>query len=513
MAVVMLGAGLKPVSAQNVLLKSVDGTISVNGQLQGFEDGNYLIQTVLGPMTIASANIICEGEACPVLEIPIDEIFVSGSDTLANGLMPLLISGFAAEKGGVVEDPETDGDTTISSLMGDGGFGDPLGTFQVASLSSSQGFTALQDRNTQIGLSSRRILPAEARNLRDAGAGNMIDLAQEHVVAVDGLSVIVNRDNPLSTISLADIDRIFSGVITNWSEIGGPNQPINIYGRDAESGTRSVFESRIFSQSGRSSSSNMQELATNEDISSTIADDPNGIGYVGNAFVRGTKAISLAGSCGISSSPDSFSAKTEEYPLQRRLYIYNRGDNVKPTTQEFIDYATSENADGVVAKSGFINLAVERVTQDTSNSRMQLLIENTIDPFEFGLMRELLVDMFHWDRLSTTFRFASGSNQLDGKAILDLERLVKYLKNHPEDTEISLVGFTDSDGAFEANRSLSIARAQQVANTVQQIVAAELPGVTFSFKGFGELAPTSCNDSLEGKRINRRVEVWIRKPA
>lgn len=511
-AAVFVAAGVQPASAQEVLLKSSDGTISVNGQLQSFEDGHYTIQTVLGSMRIAALNIICEGEACPDLSSGVEDVVVAGSDTLGDGLMPLLISGFAAQNGGITESVEQSGAISVTNLVGEGGFGDPIGTFSVSSTSSADAFAALQDKNTQIGMSSRRILPAEARRLRDVGGGNMIDLRQEHVVAVDSLSVVVNHQNPIGTISLADVDRIYSGLVTNWSELGGPNQPITVFGRASDTGSRAVFDSRIFSESGRSVSDAVVEKATDQEIAAAVNADPYAIGYVGFANVRGTKPVNVAGNCGISSHPDSFSSKTEEYPLQRRLYLYNRGDNLTDTAQNFIDYATSENADGVVAKSGFINLGVERVTQDTSNDRMQLLIENTTDPFEFGLMRDLLVDMFRWDRLSTTFRFASGSNQLDGKAILDLERLVTYLKQHPEGTEVSFVGFTDSDGVFEANRNLSIARAQQVSATVQELVATQLPGVTFSFKGFGELAPTSCNDTLEGKRINRRVEVWIRKP-
>ncbi len=502
-----------PVMSQTVTLTSKDGSISVNGTLQSFEGGFYTVQTILGTMRISAADLDCEGEACPVPEVTGGSVAIAGSDTLGEGLVPLLVEGFAAEANAIAEIAEEDGAVVVTNLVGDAGFGDEIGTFTVSSTGSSDAFRALQSRDTQLGMSSRRIRPDEARRLRDRGAGNMISLEQEHVVAVDSISVIVHPDNPINTLSLDQIDQIYSGLITNWSELGGPNRPINFYGRSEGSGTRSVFEERIFAGSGRSTSSAMIEPGGNDDIAESVADDPFGIGYTGFAFARGNKALNIAGTCGIVARPDAFASKTEEYPLQRRLYLYNRADNVDETTQTFLNFAKSSAADGVIAKSGFINLGVGRVTQDTSNDRMRLLIENTTDPFEFGLMRELLVDMFQWDRLSTTFRFASGSAQLDAKALLDVQRLIEYLKDQPDGAEVALIGFTDSDGAFEANRSLSIGRAQQVSEAIANLVGNELPNVQFSFRGFGELAPTACNDTLEGKRINRRVEVWIRKPA
>ncbi|MHA3916430.1 phosphate ABC transporter substrate-binding/OmpA family protein [Halovulum sp. GXIMD14793] len=511
-ATVLSAFAMQPALAQTVQLKSTDGTISVNGQLQSFEGGFYTIQTVLGTLRIASDNIICEGEACPDLS-PSGDVVIAGSATLGSSLMPLLLSGFAGEVNGIAEEVEKTGPVTTTRLVGDSGFGDEIGTFTVSSTSSSDAFRELRDKGTNIGMSSRRIEPQEARSLRDRGAGNMIALDQEHVIAVDSILVVVNHDNPVDTLSMEQIDRIYAGQITNWSQVGGSNQPIVVYGRDEGSGTRSVFEARVFAASGRSTSNAVRVADDNESLAAAVASDANAIGYVGHAFVRGSKPVNIADTCGIVTSANSFAAKTEEYPLQRRLYLYNRADNATETVSNFIDYVQSAKADGVISKSGFINLGVERVTQDTSNDRMRLLIENTTDPFEFGLMRELLVDMFQWDRLSTTFRFASGSSQLDGKALLDLQRLAEYLKTQPDGTEVALVGFTDSDGAFDANRALSIGRAQQVADTIRAQVGGQLSNVRFSFKGFGELAPTACNTSLDGKRINRRVEVWIRKPS
>jgi phosphate transport system substrate-binding protein len=497
-----------------VVLTSKDGSVSITGELLAFEDGFFNIRTSLGTMRIDGSRMNCDGDACPKTEIAAGDIVIAGSDTIGVGLMPLLATGYAGSLGGDadIQNGEQE-NVVVASLLADSGFGDPIGNFVINSSGSDDAFRALSDGSTQIGMSSRRIRPAEARRIRDSGGGNMIDPSQEHVVAVDSLVVITHPSNPIQNLTLDQLDLIYSGNVTNWAELGGPNAPIVAYGRESGSGAEVTFEERIFSTSGRTRSDVVRVSTSDEAMATAVASDPNAIGYVGYAYQRGTKAMNLTGECGLTAVPDAFSAKTEEYPLQRRLYLYNRSDNMTEITKNFLDFVTSDAADGVIAKSGFIDLSVERKTQTSDDrGRMRNLIEATIDPFEFGLMRDLLVDMFNWDRLSTTFRFASGSSALDAKGEFDLDRLIKYLEEAPEGTRVAFVGFTDSDGAFEANRALSIGRAQQVVQAAEQAAAGRLRGVQFEAKGYGELSPAACNTTLEGKRINRRVEVWITAP-
>lgn len=506
--------GLSAVTAQADVVKLIGnkGNINLEGNLIKFEDGTYTVDTGLGMLRISSNDVTCEGAACPQAGPIGGELTVVGSETLGQGLMPFLIEGYAVERGGVIDTQRNVDGFTVSEIVGDSGFGDPIGTFRVASTSSGDAFSGLRNPDVKIGMSSRRILPAEARQLRNFGAGNLIDVKQEHVVAVDSISVIVHPDNPIKEISLANLDLVFSGRITNWAELGGANAPIVIYGRDKATGTGSVFAERVFSKSGRGIAASIRVVDSNVSMSAAVRADISAIGYVGSAFERGTRALTLIGSCGVTSEPSAFGAKTEEYPLQRRLYLYNRAE-VDPTTQDFLGYVTSQAADSVIAKSGLINLAISRVRQDEGNGRVRSVLQNAVDPFEFQLAREMLLEMFEWDRLSTTFRFASGSARLDGKGQEDLTRLIDYLKTQPPGTEVSLVGFTDGDGAFGSNQELSVVRAQQVAQELINAGGEDLRNVTVVVKGFGELSPSACNDTLEGKRINRRVEIWMRQKA
>ena len=167
-------------------------------------------------------------------------------------------------------------------------------------------------------MASRRIKPDEARALRDAGAGNMVHPSQEHIVAIDSLVVIVHPENPVGELSLADLAAIYAGRTDNWSQLGGPDLSIRVIDRPESSGTRSVFQSVVFNNP-------VPQLPgaviaeSNEDAAAAVNADPGAIAFVGYAFQRGARALSLVNACGIPMSPGAFSARTEEHALQRRL--------------------------------------------------------------------------------------------------------------------------------------------------------------------------------------------------
>jgi len=124
----------------------------------------------------------------------------------------------------------------------------------------------------------------------------------------------------------------------------------------------------------------------------------------------------------------------------------------------------------------------------------------------------LAVELLQYDRLSTTVRFASGSSQVSNKALVDLDRLVEYLENIEGNVEVSLVGFTDTDGGFAMNTRLSNRRSEQVAAAFLRAGAGRLgANISIATRGYSELSPAVCNLSTKAKGINRRVEFWIRE--
>jgi len=114
-----------------------------------------------------------------------------------------------------------------------------------------------------------------------------------------------------------------------------------------------------------------------------------------------------------------------------------------------------------------------------------------------------------YDRLSTTFRFSTGSSRLDERGVLDMTRLADFLADKPEGTSVKFVGFTDGIGAFDSNQTLSEGRAAEVMEQLREFAGDRVAGLDLSSTGFGEIAPSACNVNENGRAINRRVEVWI----
>lgn len=495
--------------AQEVTLRSADGTVNLVGDFVEFTDNNYVIRTGLGDLRISAARVRCEGAACPNVGTTEADVTIAGDDAVGVGIMPLLLSGFAANLGAEATVTTTGQEGGIlAELIGEEGFGDPMGSYLVSSTSSGAAFESLLDNSAKIGMTARRILPAEARALRDAGGGNMIDPSQEHIIALDSLIVITHPNNPVDQLTTEELRAIFAGQITNWSEVGGENAPITVLERPQDSATREVFAERVLGE-GVTSSANVIEVETNNETAAFVNDNPNAIGYVGFAFQRGAKPVSLVNECGLTMTPDAFSARTEEYDLQRFLYLYSRNDTADDATTALLDYATSNAADEVISKAGFIDLGVDRRAQTMNSDRARQLLDPNVDAYEGGIMRQMMAQMVDYDRLSTTFRFRTGSSSLDPRGLLNMERLADYLEKQPAGTNVLFVGFTDEIGAFDSNRDLSIGRAQQVLATMQDFAGDRLGNIEFSATGFGEVAPSACNSSENGRRINRRVEVWI----
>lgn len=513
-ATVALVAGLLAPSvsmAADVTLTSTDGTITVSGEFVDLVDDTYIIRTALGDLRIDASNMICEGEACPQFENVEADVTIAGSEEIALGMMPLLMTGFAASMDADAELTNLSAEESIATLIDDGGFGDDIGSFLISASDDDNAFQALLDRSATIGMSSRRITQDEARALRADGAGSMVSPTQERILAVDSMVVVTHPSNPIQTLTKDQLAGIFSGQITNWSELGGPDRDINVITRNPDSASYDFFMSYLYGDE-RPDFLPQGISHNDQDLSNVVYNDRNAIGYLGFAFQRGTKPVTLVNECGIATTPDAFSAKTEEYTLNRRMYLYNRADNVDAQSQDFLDFMISQEADGVIGKSGFINLSIQSRAQDITDIRRVALTKKVAEydaGFEGEVLQEMLDEMENSDRLSTTFRFRTGSARLDERGRLDLQRLVAYLEDVPAGATVKFVGFTDDVGAFDANRHLAVERAEQVAQNMREIAGDRLAGLSFETKGFGEVAPSACNISDRGRSINRRVEVWL----
>ncbi len=432
----------------------------------------------------------------------------AGSDTVGLGLLPFLLDDYADSINATAQTEVISDTETFVRYVGPNET--ELNSIYVNSTGSGDATDALETKAAVFGMMSRRIKDEEVSRMIAAGSRDLRNTDNETVIAVDSLAVITHPSNPVKELSLAELGAIYLGQIDNWSQVGGIDAPITVLSRDDGSSTRGVFENAVFD----GGEPQLAERVTypggdNPEIAAWVKGDPLAIGYVGFAFSEGLNRLDLTSTCGIIHKATPFAVKTEEYPLGRRLYLYNRQDNTPAEATNFLDYILSPEADEAIAQSRFVNFAVERAT--LSPSRYDEQYEDLVVPSIALLANQLRDDLSSWDRLSTTVRFRSGSFRLGKKERNDIDRLVSALSELPAGTQIAAVGFADDIGPFDANLRLSQVRAQTVADAIKTVAVNSAIDVQVDTRAFSELSPSVCNTAGIGRAINRRVEIWIRK--
>ena len=319
MAAAVLGApGQHSVLAQEdrmVTLRSFDGFTQLRGTLLGFENGTYTIETVLGVIQVDGLQVDCEGAVCPTDVLFGAKFGIHGSNTIGAELMPALLEGYADTLGAdlvleVGQGPEERMARIVHRGRTRDGRDRPAG----------QGLVQRVPRNWWQGSRDRHVIAADARQGSALagpcrGSGELRDTKDEHIVALDGLIAIVHESNPISAVSLEELALIFSGAVSNWSQLGGRDAPINLYARDEVSGTFQTFGSLVLAPYGSEISPAAKRFVSNINLSDSVAGDPNGIGVTAAAYERAARALPISQECGLLSYPTTFAMKAEEYPL------------------------------------------------------------------------------------------------------------------------------------------------------------------------------------------------------
>lgn len=220
---------------------------------------------------------------------------------------------------------------------------EPL-TIEVQAHGTKTAFGDMAAGKCDIGMASRQINPDEAQQCAVAGLGDMFSPACENVLGLDGIAVFVNKSNPLNALTKEQIADIFSGAITDWSQVGGRSGPINLYTPDDKSGTFDMFNSLVLGTTPLSSQALRYENSAK--LSDEVASDPNGIGFAGMAFVRSSKPLAISETGTKPLLPTAFTVATGDYPLSRRLFLYIPAEPQNKWTRKFVEFGLSSLGGG-----------------------------------------------------------------------------------------------------------------------------------------------------------------------
>jgi phosphate transport system substrate-binding protein len=269
-------------------------------------------------------------------------IQIKGSDTLVN-LVQILAEAYM----------EKNPDKPIAVLGG----------------GSGTGIAALINGTCDIANHSRPMKDKEFTMAKDKGI-----TPHKFIIAVDGLSVIVNANNPVSKLTMDQIGAMFRGEITNWKEVGGPDKSISLYGRQSNSGTFVFFQEHVLKN--QNYSQDMKRMNGNAQIVEGITADKEGIGYVGVGYVvdksgdprKGIKILMVSKD----TSADAFSPLNKaavdsgDYPIARPLFQTTAG-TPKGTVLDFLKFEMSPEGQKIVEAEGFFPIGASVLAENMKN--------------------------------------------------------------------------------------------------------------------------------------------------
>ncbi|THD85406.1 hypothetical protein E7811_06835 [Aliigemmobacter aestuarii] len=475
-------------AAQDVSLTSRDGALTLDGTLMGFDGEFYRIETRYGLLTVDAQGVICTGPGCPDLTAPLAVIRIVGDQGAGRALVPSLFRAFAAERGLEVAETAEAGGFRLE--LTEPAEGRTLARISFAPLSPDRARAELMAARAELILSPHP----------EPGLG-------ERTIALDALVPVVATDNPLPAIATADLARVLAGDVTNWAELGGPDMPVVVHALDQAAAFQQALDTRL----GRPVRAEVRHGDT-ATLAQAVARDPYGVAMIGRAEAAEARVLPLTDSCGFPLLPDALSVKAEDYPLALPIRFLTPRRRLPLMAREFLDFLSMPAAQAAIAAAGYVDRAPERRPMTADGLRLINAVRGVGEDVALADLKALVEMMAGADRLSLTFRFTDGSSTLDGPSrdnLADLARMLEAGLFTGED--MLLVGFSDGSGDARANRDLSRARADAVLQALSGLVedlpeGQEMPRVA----AFGETSPMACDTTAGGRRINRRVEVWLR---
>lgn len=251
---------------------------------------------------------------------------IKGSDTMVH-----LISSWAEQF--MAEHPDAD-----LSVTGGG---------------SGTGIAALLNGTTDICAASRKIMQKEM----DLAARKGI-VPVEYQVALDGIAVVVNPANPVNTLTLEELRKIFTGAVSNWQQVGGPDKPILVMSRESSSGTFVFFQEMVLDKKDYTDKALF--MPGTSAIINNVVSDQWSIGYVGLGYTKDAKekvkVIKVAAKAGSPAiAPSESSVKDGSYPIARYLLLYTAGAD-SGIKKDFVDFALSSGGQKTVRETGYVSI-------------------------------------------------------------------------------------------------------------------------------------------------------------
>ncbi|MGX5173311.1 PstS family phosphate ABC transporter substrate-binding protein [Aliikangiella sp. IMCC44653] len=344
-------------------------------------------------------------------KIKAETLKLVGSNTIGESFAPLLAESFLKNKGAILVRTETLENPVEKNISG---FIQQTNTqinIQIRAHGSTTGFNVLLANQTDIAMSSRPVKTTEVEALKKANQN-----LTEEPIALDALAIITHPDNPISQLTITQIGEIFSGNISNWKQLGGPDMPITIYARDNNSGTWDTFKNIVLKPFNLNLNTAAKRFESSQQLVSMLSQDNSAIGFVGVSYIAQAKVIAVAATQqSQASTPSVFTIGTQAYPLSRKLFLYANEETKSQLAKEFLSFCSTHKGQQQAP-------LVDLISYYPTYSRPQALTKAT--PLRYRNLASLATRL--------TVSFAAHTHALDPtKEARDIERLSNFSQQSP----------------------------------------------------------------------------------
>ncbi|MFK7764206.1 MAG: phosphate ABC transporter substrate-binding/OmpA family protein [Roseobacter sp.] len=510
-AALLVLSGRLPGVAQDVTLMSRDGVVEISGTLLGFDGEFYRVDTIFGELTVDGSGVRCDGPGCPNLQDYVAEVHVSGSATMGTVLVPALLAGYARRNGFAMQRDDRDA-THVSYWLTELESKKRVAVFRFRVTNSDEGFADLLANEADLVMSLREITVEEQARAEDAGLGDLTDPYRAGVLALDAIVPIVSPQNPVREISPLQLAQVYSGKITNWSALGGPDVLIARHVPSERTGLGQAVRAQILERVDLTPSQDVIQHERGDDLTAAVLKDPFAMGLASFAEVGEAQPLALRGICGRVLQATRRAIKTEDYPLTAPMFIYTPARRLPRIARGFLTFLRGPTAQVIIRRTGFVDQAREEVSVDLQGDRFANAIAAAGAEIPLAELKRLVTRLVEMKRLTLSFRFEAGSVQLDAQSRSNVVQLARDLEQGLYDArQLFFLGFSDGEGPAPQNQRIATARAEAVRDAVLATAETMDPTqVKVGVDAFGEAMPLACDDSAWGRKANRRVEVWVR---
>lgn len=494
---------------RQIVLSSPDGSVRLEGDLINLTETSYVIETLSGELTVRRELVLCEGEACPREDEvqQVEGLTVAVPSGVGNTLMSAVMQEYATAKNLKVTSSAGSNAGQTQLLVGDER-GQAVAEVSVQEFSAQDAITDVIEGRSDFALVRQALSNEELNKLTKSS--DWSTSLRRNTIALDALSFVGHPSNPLDAISIDVLRDVMSGQVKDWSEIGGPNGAISIHTLSDDAELSGMVSASLLG--GQSVGGSRQTHETLDDLINAVNNDPLAFAAIYRSQQQDLVGMELTGACNIFYGTSDFSVQTGEYPfpLTWQLFYNPKADSAS-LASNLIAFLQTDEGQRTLASQGLLSQELRtQAMKDQGDRVLTTALANDFGRAGTTTIERYLSGVSESRRLSTSLRFNSGSSTPDDKALEDIKRISSIVRR-PEyaNYTVQLVGFSDSYGNFQANLGLSESRASAIRSLLLAENRGWLEADDVKVVGAGPIAPVACNDTNEGRSLNRRVEVWV----